>query len=420
MALRDLDYANRLTKRYSGKLLYCPQNREWYEEHDGTWKESSDDAAAVRAAVEVMKRSESVTACRVESVLRLARRHERMVIHPSALDYDRHILNTPNGAYDLRSNTLLGKRPDLFLTRQTAVCPIPDPEALNEWLELVAWSIGDHLLLWFQKLCGYFLTGEIREQEVYISLGNGANGKSVIWGVMRRVMGTYARIAPRHVVTARDGEAREDSLAACRGYRALFHSEPEPGHHLCEALLKDFTGEGMISARKLYGQSFDYPPQAKIIIVANHKPRIRGTDDGIWRRMRVLLHPNTKPPSEQIRDLADQLFERCGPAILAWMIDGAYLYYDSGLGVPDTVEEAAKEYRSEMDQIGAYIVEKTVPGGKVANADLYADYSQWCDDNGERPWSHRSLTLELKRRGYVQRRQDERYWEGITLKSGNG
>ncbi|MCW1002714.1 hypothetical protein OJ603_10885, partial [Streptococcus anginosus] len=72
-------------------------------------------------------------------------------------------------------------------------------------------------------------------------------------------------------------------IARLEGSRMVISSEANEGNRLDEGLVKQLTGGDSIVARHLYGSEFEYTPTFKIFMATNHKPLIRGTDDGIWR-----------------------------------------------------------------------------------------------------------------------------------------
>jgi putative DNA primase/helicase len=53
--------------------------------------------------------------------------------------------------------------------------------------------------LYLQRMAGYGLTGETREEKVFLSYGEGSNGKSTYWEVVGDLMGTYAVVIPPEI-----------------------------------------------------------------------------------------------------------------------------------------------------------------------------------------------------------------------------
>ena len=97
--------------------------------------------------------------------------------------------------------------------------------------------------------------------------------------------------------------------------------EAEAGKPLAEALVKQLTGGDTITARFLFKEFFDFKPQFKIWLAANHKPNISGSDHGIWRRIRLVPFTVTIPEQERDPRLTQKLAEEL-PGILAWAVRG--------------------------------------------------------------------------------------------------
>jgi putative DNA primase/helicase len=154
-------------------------------------------------------------------------------------------------------------------------------------------------------------------------------------------------------------------------------------------------------------------------MACNHKPQVRGTDNAIWRRIRLVPFTETIPPAEQDKHLPDKLREeRAG--ILAWAVEGCREWRREGLQAPDEVRQATGAYRAEMDVIGAFLREccRKDPDENTGTQDLYKAYRFWCEDGGERPEGKRKFSSRLKERGFESRRSGANgsyEWQGIEL-----
>jgi putative DNA primase/helicase len=154
-------------------------------------------------------------------------------------------------------------------------------------------------------------------------------------------------------------------------------------------------------------------------MATNHKPIIRGTDYGIWRRIKLIPFTTTITPDRQDKHLEQKLVKE-GAGILNWLIEGARRWFAGGLAAPEIVTSATDEYRGEMEVIGNFIREMCVQGeGVQAKArELFRCYQGWCDENNEHAVSERLLGLRLKELGLEQKRSgDGRYWRGIGIKA---
>jgi len=133
---------------------------------------------------------------------------------------------------------------------------------------------------------------------------------------------------------------------------------------------------------------FEFDPTAKIFLLANHKPTIQGTDNAIWRRIRLIPFTVTIPEDEQDPQLSDKLATEL-PGVLAWCVEGCLLWQAEGLRAPEAVRAATNTYRVEMDVVGNFLDERTVKGEtmRVRAGELYAAYKTWCESNGHTPKS---------------------------------
>jgi putative DNA primase/helicase len=155
----------------------------------------------------------------------------------------------------------------------------------------------------------------------------------------------------------RNNDTTTNDIARLRGARFVTTSETEQGKRLSEHLIKQVTGNDALTARFLYGEYFNFVLTFKIFMASNHKPVIRETDHGIWRRIKLI--PFTTRIAEDKRDryLEQKLLaEKSG--ILNWLIEGALRWKQEGLKVPVIITNATDEYRGEMDVIGNFIRER--------------------------------------------------------------
>jgi len=249
-------------------------------------------------------------------------------------------------------------------------------------------SVRDFLQRWF----GYSLTGKTNEQKLAFLFGGGRNGKSTAVDLIARIMADYGSTIPIETLTGteqRKGSDATPDLVRLPGARFVRASEPEQGQKMKEALIKSLTGGEAIMIRRMQQEFIEVVPEFKLTISGNHKPEIRGADDGIWRR--VLLVPfDVQIAAEDVdSELPVKLWaERAG--ILAWLVRGCLDYLQGGLREPAAVKEATEEYRRDSDPLGDFLkTECEITGdgddfeftrdlGDVFNAHLLANgYSTW-------------------------------------------
>lgn len=272
------------------------------------------------------------------------------------------------------------------------------------------------LKLFLQRAVGYSLSGDTSEQCLFFLYGQGANGKSTFVNTIRKLLNDYARQAnpETFMVKDRSGGATPE-LARLRGARLVVTTEVEDGQRFAESLIKQITGGDLITTRHLYNEEFEYLPQFKVWIAANHKPDIRGQDHAMWRRIHLIPFIVTIPEGERDKFLPQKL-EAELPGILAWAVDGFRMWQQLGLQPPDEVRVATEEYRQDMDHVGQWIADRceTGPDKQATAAALFLSYDVWREATRAPRLTQNKLGRELGRRGYVKTSQPERGWRGLS------
>lgn len=366
----------------------------------------------------------SESEARQRAMIRLAQSEMGIAIPPTVLDTDPWRLSLENGTLDLRSGTLRPHARVDLITRAVPIAWDPDArcEAFLAFLERITRDPDGkprpELVTFLQRAIGYSLTGLTTERVLFILYGTGRNGKSTLLDVIRGLLGDYAMRVPTETLMARRGESIPNDIARLKGGRFVFANETDDGRRLSEALIKDITGGDTISARFMRGEWFDFKPEFKVWLATNHRPTIRGTDNAIWDRIRLIPFDQRIPDAEQDRDLGRRLAAEL-PGILAWAVAGCMAWQRDGLGAPDAVRLATEAYRSSMDVLAAWLDDCCVVDDRVSAsaADLYRSYRTWCEENGERFLAQKMFALRLSERGFTSRRgtKGKRLWDGLAV-----
>ena len=339
-----------------------------------------------------------------EGFIAEARHLEGVPVLPSEMDRAGNAFNVRNCLISLKTGRTAEHDKKYMISKlapvtydENAKCPRWD-----RFIEEI--TCGDKSLqLYLQRMIGYCMTAYTKEQCMFFLYGNGSNGKSVFVDTIAYMLGEYAASCQPETVMMRDrnNTARGD-LARLKGARMVVTSEPNDGCRLDEGIVKQMTGgtENKLTARFLYGREFEFAPEFKVIMSTNYKPVIKGTDNGIWRRVRLI--PFTAEFTKENRD--PQLTEKLRrelPGILNWAIAGAVGWCKEGLPPCAIIDEAGQEYRSEMDRVQQFLDDCTErsDSGSTQASTLYKCYRAWCSEQGDRfPISSNKFCSELKRR----------------------
>ncbi len=319
---------------------------------------------------------------RIEAAFALAKSRTEVQVLPDALDRDSFAFNVANGTLDLRTATLRPHNPKDLLTRLCDVEYLPNAKAPT-FERFLLDIMGDRqtMVAYLRRLLGYCLTGEVREDALWIFHGGGANGKSTLLEAVAGTIGAdySATVAPDLLLERRGGEAHPTGLADLHGKRLTYTHEIDEGRKLAEGLVKQLTGRDKIKARRMREDYWEFSPTHKIILATNHKPEIHGADFAIWRRIRLVPFDVTFPPERQDKELPAKLrSER--PGILAWLVRGAMEWFREGLADPPEVLDATADYRGEADPVADFLAECCVTGAdhyKAKAGQLYDVYTEW-------------------------------------------
>jgi putative DNA primase/helicase len=362
-------------------------------------KTAADQPAMIRHA----RRSQAKTA--IDAMIWLTRSEAGIPAKLTDFDLDPWLLNVANGTLDLRTGSLRPHCREDLLTRLVDVAF--DPQAgcalWDTFLRRV--TGGAELHKYLQRFVGYLLTGLTSEQVLHFLHGLGNNGKTVFCEVVEALLGDYAIVVSPELVMVRRHSGIPNDIARLRGVRVAIMNETSQGSRFDEAKLKDLTGSDSLTGRFLHAEFFDFPPTHKLVIRGNHKPVINGTDEGIWRRLRLVPFGVTISSEERDRELMAKLRQEL-PGILRWAVEGCRQWREVGLTPPDVIADAVRDYRAESDTLGRFIAEhcEVRKLAQVKSSALFTAYQKFCEQGGERWLASKDLPAEMQRRGFDWKR----------------
>lgn len=424
----DLGNAKRFAARYRDTVLYCERWGRWYTWDGRRWRE--DDVIEVsRLASDLIRslyshaghiadekerkeflshlhRSEAHRAH--TAMLSLAKADPRLAVRPDDLDANPWLLTVENGTLNLKTGELGPHRQSHRITKLAPVHYDPFANCPN-WLAFLdlIFKQNRRLIEFLKRAFGYCLTGISSEKAMFILHGPGGdNGKSTLVDVMQQVLGDFATRTPTETFLKKKEGAIPNDVAKLKGARFVWASENERGSRLSEALIKEMTGGDKLSARFMRGEYFEFYPEFKPWLATNHKPNVRG-DRALWNRLKLIPFEFSIPKEKQIpRHEAMAMYKAEFSGILNWALEGCLEWHRDGLGVPEEVIQATREYEEEQDTFAMFLDQKCIrtPNATTLSQSLYRVYQSWAGEFGETPVSHKVFAAILSERGLQKTR----------------
>ncbi len=383
--------ANQFERAVQG-LLRWHEGHGWMHKKAHHWE--PNEGAAFRAMREVCrvaaqdsqagKHARTLGSYQTKvAALNIARRLPTLETKSREWDAQTMLLCTPGGVYDLATG-LIAENEAHLLTQVTEVAPSDMPTPV--WDKFIHSVFGGNhgMVEFIQQMGGYCLTGSAKEQLFFYLYGSGANGKSVLLQVLRGILGGYAHNLPPEALMQSRNERHPTTLAKLQGKRLAISSEVDASAKWNEGRLKALTGDATFTARFMNKDEFEFQITHKHLFAGNYKPKLRGDDKALARR--VVLVPFTRvfEGAERDEQLPEKLIAEY-PGILKWFMEGARKWAAAPkLVLPKELEDARTEYMAENNDLQLWIDEccELVPGAKAGVSDLHAQYAQWSRSHG--------------------------------------
>jgi putative DNA primase/helicase len=440
--LTELGNAERIVFYHGENLRYCNE-LEWLIWNGKQWQEDSKRTIESIAAKTLRKLySESAAEqdpYRKKQLRDWAKKCEKRSIRISSIadvkpmvsvrkkDFDSHkfLFNCDNGVIDLKTGELKPHDRDLLLTKMTPIQYHKEAKCPN-WISFLHSIFLDvdgkpdyEIIEFIQRAIGYSLTGVTKEQVMFFLFGNGRNGKSTFINTIQDLLGDYGRQTGSDTFLKKKNDSGiNNDVARLDGARFVSAVESEEGQQLSEALVKQITGGEKMSARFLRQEYFEFTPEFKVFFTTNHKPIVKGSDEGIWRRIKLIPFTVTIPKDKIDYDLPDKLAKEMS-GILNWAVEGCLKWQTDGLGEAEAVIRATEDYRQDMDILGPFIEENCAvySTAKIEAKTIYENYTKWCFQNNEMELRNRQFYRQLEIRGFKKENgsKNKVFFHGITL-----
>ena len=448
--LSDVGQAKEFVKHYGDVIAYNP-SMKFLVYRDNRWIESEEYALEVvhrftdkqiLQALRMFKEAESsgdkaridraknylkfVTSRRNSNFINATLKQATPYIYKGAeeFDADPFLLATPDGIYDLRKGPVdpIPHKPEHLITKMTGCSPSDEGKEL--WLESLnkIFSNDQELIKYVQQCCGLAAIGAVFVEIMIIAHGEGGNGKSTFWNTILKVFGDYGGTLNSDNLFINGGKSSRFEKAFLKGKRIIISSESEQGARLNDGMVKQLCSTDKIKGEKKFKDEFDFIPSHTLILYTNHLPKVSAGDDGIWRRLKVIVYLNKFEGNDDTKNFSDVLFESSRGYILKWVMEGAKIVIDNKFHIeePKVVLDACKRYKNDNDWLKQFIDECCVveKRAKISAGDLYSAYVRYALARNEYKRPGNDFRKAMEAAGYeITHPHNKVFYHGIRLLS---
>jgi putative DNA primase/helicase len=331
------------------------------------------------------------------------------------LDADPWALGIENGWINLKDGTFNQPDPGKLMTMQAPVTFVPEATAPRWEQGLAEWLPDPEVRSYFQRLVGEAVVGTVRDHLLVLIYGGGGNGKGTAIGTLAKTLGRYFVVPDKSLLISSKKDGHPTAKASLFRARLAVAAETDRGSKLSEEQVKELTGGDRLGARRMYEDFWEFQPTHSLWLQTNHLPEVGGTDEGIWRRIRVLLWPNQFDGDKEDTALPETLATEL-PGILNWIIQGALDWQTHGLQEPESVRSESAAYRDAEDVVARFLEAAgytAQPGARVKSKVLMDDWADWTSKELDKKRAGRELARRLRDLGYKKTNSRPPFWTGL-------
>lgn len=380
-------------------LIHC-QSFTWRWRGDGVWRWIED--RELKQKIHEVAAGNKLTANVVGSILDMVKTEVNRPNH--RFDSNNEAINCVNGELTLADGCwqLNPHTRDHFRTTMIPVAydPAADAPRFRQFLDEVFAGDPDaaEKKLIVLEALGYTLVTSCHLEKFFMLIGAGANGKSVLLGVLAALVGR------EHVCAVQPSQFENRfQRAHLQGRLANIITEIAEGAEIADAQLKSLVSGEMTTAEHKHKDPFDFIPYAKHWFGTNHLPHTRDFSDALFRRAVILTFNNKFEGEKRDVHLSDALKSEL-PGIFNMALAGLQrLITNKAFTECSSSADIARQWRKESDQVAQFVDDScfTGPGCRASSNDLYTRYQAWALSAGVRRTLNRNnFTARLKRLGF--------------------
>ena len=285
--------------------------------------------------------------------------------------------------------------------------PLADCPKWKQFLEQVLPNEDTRLVL--QEYLGLLFVNRDRNklEKMLILHGGGANGKSVVFETLIRILGEN-NVSMYDMAQLTRGKSSEANLADIDGKILNYASDLDP-HDFSGGIMKRLISGESMQARKLYKDPMVLKMIPLFIANANELPETTDRTKGFFRRVLIVPFNVTIEEEKQDKQLSTKLRDEY-PGILNWILEGTVRIVKNGINFTHSkhVAKASEEYKIIQDSVYGYIItnrlhrneDKGLDKYLLTNNELHEQYEKYCLEVSKKPYGKNRFLQIFKSQGF--------------------
>lgn len=323
---------------------------------------------------------------------------------------DKVLINLANGTFEVSKDGIKMKNFDPldFITYQLPFAYDPNAAAplWQKFLDEVLPDVERQQVL-AEYLGSIFIKNggsNPKLEKALILYGTGGNGKSVVYEVIRALLGFH-----NICFYSLQSLTNETGYFRAKLANKLLNYASEINGKLQTDIFKQLASGEPVDARLPYGQPFTLEQYAKMIFNCNELPKDVEHTDAFYRRFLIIPFDVTIPEDRQDKQLHNKIIKNELSGVFNWILEGLNrVLHQHGFSKCDAAKRALEEYKLESNSIRQFLAEggyEARPDEYTSLADLYASYKNFCWLDGMPAFKKVNFSKQLIGLGFRKERK---------------
>jgi putative DNA primase/helicase len=239
----------------------------------------------------------------------------------------------------------------------------------------------------------------LKAEKVLVLYGSGANGKSVLYEIVRALFGS-------HNVSSFSLESLTDTNGYYRAQidTKLLNYASEISNKMDTTRFKAMISGEPIEARHPSGKAMQLEQYAKMIFNCNELPKDTEQTNAFFRRFLIVPFDIIIPEAEQNRNLHNEIIESELSGVFTWVLKGLSRLLDQkSFSNCIASNRALEKYKTDTDNVKLWLDTDNYDKDDDISTQLkeaYIQYSIFCNEGGFNKLNKMNFQKRIERLGY--------------------